>query len=67
MEYNMKKIYIQPDIEIVETELECLCTGSSGDGIAWDEEMGDGSGSMNDEESDIDALSKGHNNVWDEW
>lgn len=62
----MKKIYIQPDIEIVETELECLCT-TSGDGFAWDDEMGDGSGSMNDEESDIDALSKGHNNVWDEW
>lgn len=61
----MKKIYVKPDIEIIETDPEMLCS-ASGEGIAW-EDINNGSGSFNDDESETDALSKEHNSVWSEW
>ena len=61
----MEKKYIQPDIEIHEIEVDHLCAGS--DGIAWDDEMNQGSAGYGDDYAEEDALAKEHNSVWDEW
>lgn len=59
MQFNMKKVYIKPDVEeiVVESlQLMAASTPGFGEGEAWDE----------------DALSKEYNpsmgyDVWDDW
>ena len=57
----MKRVYIKPDIEVVDVEVESLLNVFSAE-ISNGEVVGDGQ--VGDETPD---LSKYHNSVWDEW
>ena len=57
----MKRVYIKPDIEVVDVEVESLLDVFSAE-ISDDEGVGDGQ--VGNETPD---LSKYHNSVWDEW
>ena len=57
----MKRVYVKPDIEVVDLEVESLLNTLSSE--IWDDE-GVGDGQVGDETPD---LSKYHNSVWDEW
>lgn len=57
----MKRVYIKPDIEVVDVEMESLLNTVSSE-ILDSEEVGDGQ--VGDDTPD---LSKYHNTVLDEW
>ena len=57
----MKRVYIKPDIEVVDVEVESFLDVFSAE-ISNGEVVGDGQ--VGDETPD---LSKYHNSVWDEW
>lgn len=57
----MKRVYIKPDIEVVDVEVESLLDTVSSE--TWDGGIV-GDGQVGNETPD---LSKYHNSVWDEW
>lgn len=57
----MKKNYIKPNIEVLFVEVESLLAAS----IGFGDEGLTGQGDLNDEVSEIDALSKEHFSVWE--
>lgn len=54
----MKKTYISPDIDVVETETESLLTTSAETGTSnvWGNDDGTG-----------EILAKEHHGIWEEW